>query len=59
MKKFLFFIYIFLTVPGIMGITSAFSCSDNNSSISEPVLMCLIGVILIFIAGKKEKQYNI
>ncbi|MBL0701104.1 MAG: hypothetical protein JJV92_09505 [Desulfosarcina sp.] len=58
MKKFLFFLYIFLTVPGIIGISGGFSYIDKYVSVSEPMLMLTIGLSLIFLAGTKRKKKN-
>lgn len=58
MKKFLIFLYIFLTVPGIMGHACGFSYINKYVSVPEPTLMLTIGLSLIFIAGTKKKRKN-
>ncbi len=58
MKKFLIFLYIFLTVPSIMGLADGVSYIDKYTSVSEPMLMLSIGLSLIFIAGAKKKRKN-
>jgi hypothetical protein len=58
MKKFSIFLYIFLTVPSIMGLAYGFSYIDQYVSRSESGLMLTVGLSLIFIAGTKKKRKN-